>query len=200
MSGILAKTGLDSIKLGGHKVPIALIGGVAAVAGVLLVLRARKQGSGLAAGAVPGTVPANTGVNPVVDQFGSSMLQNSDAAALANLSQQLVGLQQAVNGPVGGAPAVPQINVANWTQKGSGFVYNQGIGAVSEGGQNFFQLTPAAAAAYSPYDPRVGWTGGTQYLASAPGVFTPIIPGTPTAPGTVIYGASPINGAAFPSV
>jgi hypothetical protein len=194
--GILAKSGKDSIDVAGHKIPIALIGAVVAVVGVVLFMRARSQGSSAAVGAVPS---ANTGVNPVVDLAGQA---STDAAQLANLNQQLVGISQQINAPASSAPAIPQINTANWTQKGSGFVYNQGSGGVSEGGMNFFQLSaPGAAAAYSPYDPKVGWTGGTQYLASAPGVFTPIVPGTPTAPGTVIYGAAPIaGGAAFPSI
>lgn len=87
----------DSINLGGHKFPIALIGGIAAVVGVLLVLRARKSGQNVAVGAQP-----NMGVNPAID-YGLGSTSPDYSAALANLSQQLTNLQN-INGPTS-APA-----------------------------------------------------------------------------------------------
>lgn len=100
--GLLAKSGKDSIDIAGHKIPIALIGAVVAVVGVVLFMRARSQGSSAAVGAVP----ANTGVNPVIDQFSSQA--SADAASLANLNQQLVGISQQLNaGPAAPAPAGP---------------------------------------------------------------------------------------------
>lgn len=88
--GFLAKTGLDSIKVGGHKIPIALIGGVAALAGVVLVLRARSQGSQVGAvGQAPATA-ADTG-------FGALGFQPDVSGALANISQQLTDLSQSAS-------------------------------------------------------------------------------------------------------
>ena len=43
--GLLAKSGKDSIDIAGHKIPIALIGAIVAVIGVVLFMRARSQGS-----------------------------------------------------------------------------------------------------------------------------------------------------------
>lgn len=102
--GFLAKSGLDSIKIGGKKIPIALIGGVAAVAGVILFIRARQSGSNVAQ---VGTVPAaNTGVNPAVYSGGG--LVADPTAALANLNQQLTGIQQSLTqAPQPVAPPAP---------------------------------------------------------------------------------------------
>lgn len=100
--GFLARSGLDSINVGGHKVPIALIGGIAALAGVFLVLRARSQRSQVATvGQVPGSA-AESG-------FGMPLPGTDVGPALANISQQLNQLsQQGLAGPVPAAPQAPQ--------------------------------------------------------------------------------------------
>lgn len=97
--GILAKTGLDTLKVGGHKVPIALVGGVAAVITVVLVLRARSQGAQLASvGQAPATAAGSS--------FGLPLPGTDVGPALANLSQQLTNLeQQGTNATVAAAPA-----------------------------------------------------------------------------------------------
>jgi hypothetical protein len=97
--GLLAKSGKDSINIAGHKIPIALIGGVAALAGVILVLRARSQGSNVATvGQAPYTA-ASTG-------FGTSSFGPDYSGALANISQELATLQQGV-GTSGPATPTP---------------------------------------------------------------------------------------------
>lgn len=79
------------LQIAGHRVPWEAIGAVAAVLGVILVLRARQQGQNVASvGQAPATA-ADTG-------FGS--LQPDFSGALANISQQLTTLQQ-------GAPSSP---------------------------------------------------------------------------------------------
>jgi hypothetical protein len=72
----------DSINIAGHKFPIALVGGVAAIAGVLLVLRSRKAGGSVASVGQP-----PTGSSPYGSSFGSD-----NSAALANIQQQLGSL------------------------------------------------------------------------------------------------------------
>ena len=89
----LSKTGLDSLNIAGHKVPIALVGGVAAIAGVLLVIRARKTGSNVASVGQP-----NQGVNPVIDTFGSQGFSPDFGGQLSNIEQGLAGIQQTING------------------------------------------------------------------------------------------------------
>ena len=75
----------DAINIGGHKFPIALVGALAAVLGVLVVIRARRSGSNVA-GAGPQAAPG----------FGASpaSFAPDPSAALANLSQQITGIQQ----------------------------------------------------------------------------------------------------------
>ena len=98
----------DSLNIGGHKFPIALIGGLAAVAGVLLVLRARSQGSRV----------ASVGQQPMtadLSGFGTQGFLPDQSAALANIQASLSNLSgdlqgfnkapgsaAAVSGPAGG--------------------------------------------------------------------------------------------------
>ena len=106
--GFLSKTGKDSIDIAGHKIPIALIGGLAAVAGVLLLLRARSQGAGVTAGSPPAAVATGAATDPVTGlplQLGA--FPSSDAASLANIEQQLTGIQQQINQPVSVPIATP---------------------------------------------------------------------------------------------
>lgn len=105
--GLFAKTGKDSINLFGHKIPIALIGGVAALGGVLLLLRARSQGQTASVGAAP--AQASSPYTAASSGFGSSFSPDY-SAALADISQQLTSLSQAgINGaptPAASAPAL----------------------------------------------------------------------------------------------
>lgn len=92
----------DSINLFGHKFPIALVGGVAALAGVFLILRARQSGGSVAS---IGNAPAGG----AIPAFGSSFAPDP-SAALANISSQLSNLQGSLNGsnpPGMSAPAGP---------------------------------------------------------------------------------------------
>lgn len=91
---LFAKGGLDSFNIAGHKIPIQLLGGLAAVAGVLLIIRARQSGSNVAS---VGTAPSTT-VDPSLLGFGTTT--GSDfSAQLANITQQLTALQQSGNTP-----------------------------------------------------------------------------------------------------
>ena len=96
--GLLAKSGLDSIKLGGHKVPIALIAGGIALVGVIAVLRARQRGQQVAVGQAPASA-ADTG-------FGLPPPGADVGPALANLSQQLTSLGTSINGSASSASSV----------------------------------------------------------------------------------------------
>ena len=96
--GFLARSGLDSIRIGGHKVPIALLAGGVALVGVIAVLRARQQGHQVASvGAAPATA-ADSG-------FGLSLPSTDVGPAIANLSQQLSDLSQSFASSSGGASA-----------------------------------------------------------------------------------------------
>ena len=87
---VLPKGGLQ---VAGHRIPWEAIAAIAGVAGVILVIRARQQGSSVAAvGQAPATA-ADTG-------FGAAGFSPDYSAALANISQQLTNLQQAgINAP-----------------------------------------------------------------------------------------------------
>lgn len=89
--GLLARSGLDSIKIGGHKVPIALLAGGIALVGVIAILRARQQGQQVAVGAAPATA-ADSG-------FGMPLPSTDVGPAIANLSQQLTDLSQSISAP-----------------------------------------------------------------------------------------------------
>lgn len=93
--GILARSGLDSIKLGGHKVPIALIAGVIALVGVIAILRARSTGSSASVGAAPSSSPYTAASSG----FGTQGFSPDYSGALANLSAQLTSLGQGLNSP-----------------------------------------------------------------------------------------------------
>lgn len=85
--GFLPKGGIN---VAGHKIPWEAIGAVAALAGVVLVIRGR-QGSNVAS---VGQAPSSSALDPSLGSFGSST--GSDAAALANLESQLTTLQQSI--------------------------------------------------------------------------------------------------------
>lgn len=88
----------DSINIGGHKLPIALVGALAAVFGVLVVMRARQSGANVAG--------AGAQAAPGYGSLGPSSFAPDNSAALANLSQQLTGIQQQLNQPPA-QPAAP---------------------------------------------------------------------------------------------
>lgn len=77
----------DSINIGGHKFPIALIGGLAAVATVIIVLRARQQGQNVAS---VGQAPS--ALDPSLSGFSPDL-----STELADLSAQIAGLQNGIN-------------------------------------------------------------------------------------------------------
>lgn len=98
--GLFAKTGKDSINIAGHKIPIALLAGVGALAMVVVVLRARSQGQNVAqVGTQATTTAADTG-------FGWGSMAPDYSAALANISTQLASLQSGT-GTSGTAVATP---------------------------------------------------------------------------------------------
>jgi hypothetical protein len=104
--GFLARSGLDSIRIAGHKVPIALLAGLVALIGVVAILRARQQGRQVAVGASPATA-ADSG-------FGLSLPSSDPGPALANISQQLTNLAQGINGPSGtGASTAPRVTAGS---------------------------------------------------------------------------------------
>jgi hypothetical protein len=89
--GFLARSGLDSIRIAGHKVPIALLAGLVALIGVVAILRARQRGQQVGSvGAAPATAADSA--------FGLPVPSSDVGPALANLSQQLNDLSQSVTG------------------------------------------------------------------------------------------------------
>jgi hypothetical protein len=87
---LLAKTGLDSLKIGGHKIPIGLVAAGVGLVGVIVVLRARQQGQQVAqVGQAPLTA-ADAG-------FGLPLPGTDPGAQLADISQQLTTLSQSIN-------------------------------------------------------------------------------------------------------
>ncbi len=77
----------DGVNVAGHKLPLALVGGLVLVGAVVLVLRARSQA------AAPASAPAT--------DYSGGVTGQSDAAALANLQLQLANLGQQLNTPSG---------------------------------------------------------------------------------------------------
>lgn len=77
------------LKIGGHTIPWPAVGAVAAVASVLLVLRARSTGGQVVSAGTPAAA---------ADTSGGSVFGLDQEAQLANLSQQLTNLQQSLAG------------------------------------------------------------------------------------------------------
>jgi hypothetical protein len=106
----------DAINIGGHKFPIALVGGLAAVATVILVLRARSQGAQVAS---VGAAPAATDLSTL----SAGVAGQTDAATLANLQAQLGNLQQSLAPPPGAIAATPTVTLEGrpgYTQDATG--------------------------------------------------------------------------------
>jgi hypothetical protein len=81
----------DAINVGGHKIPLALVGAVAAVAGVIVVWRARSTHSNVASvGAAPNPGGYDPNAQPV--NFAPD-----PSAALSNISTQLGALTSSLN-------------------------------------------------------------------------------------------------------
>ncbi len=90
MAPILTK---DAVNVGGHKLPLPLVGGLAVVAVVVVVLRARSQA------AAPAPAPAT--------DYSGGVTGQSDAAALANLQQQLANIGQQLEPPSSSSSSSP---------------------------------------------------------------------------------------------
>jgi hypothetical protein len=101
---VVPKGGLS---VAGHKIPWEAIAALAGVAGVILIIRARQQGSNVAAvGQAPATA-ADTG-------FGAAGFTPDNSAQLADLSAQITSLQQSLAGapaPSGAAAATPEMAI-----------------------------------------------------------------------------------------
>jgi hypothetical protein len=169
--GLLAKSGLDSIKVGGHKIPIALIAGVIALVGVIVVVRRRQQGQQVASvGQAPATA-ADTG-------FGLPLPGSDPGPALANISQQLNSLQQGLSTPASssGWAGVLRGNVNPETGQSFSSTVNipvfgspggASVGQLAESGS--VQITgapvigPYAGGQTRAYYPIAG-PGGTEYV------------------------------------
>lgn len=76
----------DAINLGGHKLPLPVVGAVVGVLGLVLFLRARSRGASIAS---VGSAPA-----AAIPDLGSvGVLGNDSSAQLMNISQQLGSIQ-----------------------------------------------------------------------------------------------------------
>ena len=137
--GLLAKTGLDSLKIGGHKVPFGLLAAGVGLAGVIVVLRARQSGQQVAqVGQAPATA-ADTG-------FGLPLPASDPGAQLADISSQLTSLSRSINGPAASAAAAP---------------LSFHFGAPKAGSHYVWELTPLGRDAFKA---KYGsdWTAGVQ--------------------------------------
>ena len=151
--GFLARSGLDSIDIGGHKIPIALIGGVAALAGVFLVIRARNQGQSVAAvGSAPATAAAGG--------FGLPAPGADVGPALADISQQLTTLGQGVNTP-SSSTSTP-VPAGSQPGEDSGFFFGAAPSAIPAGKQLVWRYTSKFVAA-NPNLPGVNSNLGLGY-------------------------------------
>lgn len=93
---ILPKGGVN---IAGHKIPWEAIAAIAGVAGVILVIRARQQGSNVASVGQQPASAATSAIDPSLFGFGSTGFTSDPTAALADLSQQIAALQQTgING------------------------------------------------------------------------------------------------------
>lgn len=117
------------INIGGHKIPWEAVGALAAVVGVVLVIRARQQGQNVAS---VGNAPASSPYSAAMSGFGSGGFAPDYSAALANISQQLTNLQQTGIGspstaspPPVTVPIVPPVTA--WTGPGATFLNGQGV-------------------------------------------------------------------------
>ena len=96
----------DAVNIGGHKLPLPVVGAVVGVLGLLFILRARSRGSNVAsAGMQP---------SPASSDLSGGVLGLGQEAQLSNLSSQLTALQQSLNpapvtapGPPAAVPAPP---------------------------------------------------------------------------------------------
>jgi hypothetical protein len=144
--GILAKTGLDSLKIGGHKVPFGLLAAGVGLAGVVVVLRARQQGQQVAnVGQAPATA-ADTG-------FGLPLPATDPGAQLADITSQLTGISQRPNPPAAAAAPAPA------PAPPPSFHFGAPAGGWSS--KYVWELTPAGATQFRQ---KYGfdWTGGVQ--------------------------------------
>jgi len=139
--GFLARSGLDSFKIAGHKVPIALIAGGIALVGVIAVLRAR-QGA-VSAGSPPAS-PA------VLSDFGATA--PDFRGSIASLQDQLTGLGTSLAAATAAPAPTPVQRLAS---------------LVPLPGQASGTQIPLALA---PGGPVVGWapSGGSVSLKGAP--------------------------------
>jgi len=101
---IFANGGGDSINIFGHKVPLQLIAAIIAVVGVLVVLRARKNGQTVAAVGTPPVSSPGLGIDP---GFGSTSFQPDVSGQLSNITSQLTSLTQGLNPPASTSPPLP---------------------------------------------------------------------------------------------
>jgi len=162
------------ISVAGHKIPWEAIAALAGVAGVILIIRARHQGSNVAA---VGQAPAAT-YTAADSGFGAAGFTPDYSAALANLSQQLTGLQQA---GINATPAPPQsfgqvtsdiggghiLSAPNPAASVLGFfsgspltISGAPVSGVPYGGSTSPGLVGVSSSQYIP----VAYAGGTGYL------------------------------------
>lgn len=98
----------DAINIGGHKLPLPVVGAVVGILGLVLVLRARSQGSSVASVGTAATAPDLTGAAAQDQQL-----------QIANLSQQLASIQQQLQPvPTPASVTPPVIQVGGWTVSG----------------------------------------------------------------------------------
>lgn len=163
--------GKDNIVIAGHKVPLAVVGVAVGLAGLLLVLRARKGGGNVVS---TGTAPASA--NPsAYDPNSSGYFSGSQDAQLANIEQQLSKIDQGLNAQPSGASSntlpppgtLPDTagTSADWrlpTPGALGYTYAQPT--VNVGGKHYFALqTGHVADIYRAQ-------GGQSYFFPQPGI------------------------------
>ena len=86
----------DAINIGGHKLPLPVVGAAVGVLGLVLILRARQQSSSV----------ASVGAAPAIPDLSSSLAQDQ-SQQIADLSNQIASLQ---------APAAASTVASWWAQ------------------------------------------------------------------------------------
>lgn len=197
---LIPKGGLS---IAGRKIPWEAIAALAGVAGVILVIRARHQGQNVAS---VGQAPAAT-FTAADTGFGANGFSPDISGALANITQQLAGLQQSgINSPTQSSPA-PSAEMA--VLRSFGALAGTPFGGWDTSGQSGPPAYTNAQGAGTPIDLPFG--SSWQVLGMSPSGLVELLgptgdvwinprdisgyTGTPTA---LNPGASPINGIVTP--
>lgn len=113
--------GQDALLIGGHELPVSFLAALAAVIGVLVVLKARSSSSNLVkAGTAPAAAAAAAPATSSADPNATTLAGFDASAQITNLSDSVAQLQNEVaqlsSSPAGSVPATSSTTPATLTQ------------------------------------------------------------------------------------